>query len=112
MRRRALVVLFALAASVVPLAASSAPAAADAPNLTSGFGITVGGWRWVSSRTLEVDISTAKVAASAVNGPHRVRITFPNDYFTSGATRYPVLYLLHCALLPPAPPWKIGRAHV
>jgi S-formylglutathione hydrolase FrmB len=72
-----------------------AAAGADAPNVTSGSGITVSGWRWISSRTLEVDISTAKVAAVAVNGPNRIRITFPNDYFTSGATRYPVLYLLH-----------------
>ena len=32
---------------------------------------------------------------AAVNGPHRVRITLPNDYFQSGSTRYPVLYLLH-----------------
>src|ERR1044071_5114008 len=112
MRRRALVVLFALAASVVPLAASSAPAAADAPNLTSGFGITVGGWRWVSSRTLEVDISTAKVAASAVNGPHRVRITFPNDYFTSGATRYPVLYLLHGGAGGNSAQWTTGGGAV
>jgi S-formylglutathione hydrolase FrmB len=71
------------------------PAAADAPNLASGSGITVTGWRWVTARTLEVDVSTAKVAANAVNGPHRVRITLPNDYFQSGATRYPVLYLLH-----------------
>jgi len=87
-------VLAALAATVVPLAAAP-PAAADAPNMTSGSGITVTGWRWITGRTLEVDVSTAKVAASAVNGPHRVRITLPSDYFQSGATRYPVLYLLH-----------------
>jgi len=72
-----------------------APAAADAPNLVSGSGITVTGWRWITSRTFEVDITTAKVAASAVNGPHRVRVTLPDDYFQSGTTRYPVLYLLH-----------------
>src|SRR5690242_19555829 len=70
-------------------------AQADAPAMTSGSGITVTGWRWITGRTLEVDITTAKVAASAVNGPHRVRITLPDDYFQSGSTRYPVLYLLH-----------------
>jgi S-formylglutathione hydrolase FrmB len=87
-------VLAALAATIVPLAAAP-PAGADAPNLTSGSGITVTGWRWITGRTLEVDVTTAKVAASAVNGPHRVRITLPSDYFQSGTTRYPVLYLLH-----------------
>src|SRR5690349_12985410 len=84
--RWALMVVVALAATLVPLASAVPPAAADAPNLTSGFGITVGGWRWITARTLEVDISTAKVSANAVNGPHRVRITLPNDYFTSGTT--------------------------
>jgi S-formylglutathione hydrolase FrmB len=81
--------------AVLALAAVPAAAAADAPAMVSGNGITVSGWRWITSRTFEVDISTAKVAASAVNGPHRVRITLPGDYFTSGTTRYPVLYLLH-----------------
>jgi S-formylglutathione hydrolase FrmB len=77
------------------LAPFPAVAGADAPNMVSGSGITVSGWRWITSRTLEVDISTAKVAAVAVNGPHRVRITFPSDYFTNGSTRFPVLYLMH-----------------
>jgi S-formylglutathione hydrolase FrmB len=85
----------AVAAGVVPFLVLAPPARADAPNLASGFGITVGASRWISARTLEVDISTAKVAPVAVNGPNRVRITFPDDYFTSGTTRYPVLYLLH-----------------
>lgn len=82
---------------VLLLAALAAPpaAVAEAPNMASGNGITVGGWRWISSRTFEVDISTAKVAPAAVQGPHRVRITLPGDYFQSGSTRYPVLYLLH-----------------
>ena len=70
-------------------------ASADAPNMVSGNGITVSGWRWITSRTFEVDISTAKVSANAVNGPHRVRVTLPGNYFTSGTTRFPVLYLLH-----------------
>src|ERR1700738_418369 len=76
-------------------AAIPSAAAADAPNMVSGNGITVSGWRWISPRTLEVDISTAKVAAVAVTGPHRVRVTLPNDYFNTGSTRYSVLYLLH-----------------
>ena len=93
---RTLGVLFlALAAVGFLPSASRTPAGADAPNLVSGFGITVGATRWITARTLEADITTAKVAANSVNGPHRVRVTFPNDYFQSGTTRYPVLYLLH-----------------
>jgi S-formylglutathione hydrolase FrmB len=88
-RRFALLLLFALAL------VSPAAAAADAPNMASGNGITVSGWRWITPRTLEVDISTAKVAPAAIVGPNRVRITLPNNYFQSGSTRFPVLYLLH-----------------
>jgi S-formylglutathione hydrolase FrmB len=84
-----------LALAVALPGAAPAVAGADAPGIVSGSGITVSATRWISSRTLEVDISTAKVAPVAVNGPHRVRITLPDDYFTSGSTRYPVLLLLH-----------------
>ncbi len=75
--------------------ATARDARADAPAMTSGNGITVSAWRWITSRTFEVDISTAKVAASSVNGPHRVRVTLPNTYFDTTTTRFPVLYLLH-----------------
>jgi S-formylglutathione hydrolase FrmB len=86
---------FVLLLAVVAGALLPSSAVADAPNMASGNGITVSGWRWITSRTLEVDISTAKVAPIAVNGPHRVRITLPGNYFSSGTTRFPVLYLLH-----------------
>jgi S-formylglutathione hydrolase FrmB len=105
-----LVVLMVL--GVVLPGAMASPAAADAPNLVSSNGITVGAWRWISSRTLEVDISTAKVAASAVNGPHRVRITLPNDYFQSGSTRYPVLYLMHGGAGGNSAQWTTGGGAV
>ena len=96
----------ATAAGLAPLAE---PAAADAPNLVSGNGITVTATRWITARTLEVDITTAKVAASAVNGGvHRVRITLPSDYATSGATRYPVLYLLHGGAGGSSAQWTTG----
>src|SRR3954453_17511095 len=86
-----------IAAVVVGLAllGGSGTALADAPNLVSGNGITVSATRGITSRTLEADISTAKVSANAVNGPHRVRITFPGDYFQRPTTRFPTLYLLH-----------------
>jgi S-formylglutathione hydrolase FrmB len=61
----------------------------------SSDGITVTAQRWITPRTLEVDISTALVAPIAVNGPHRIRITLPNDYDAHPTTRYPVVYLLH-----------------
>jgi S-formylglutathione hydrolase FrmB len=103
----------AVLAGLAVLAGSlTTPAAADAPVLTSSNGITVGAWRWISSRTLEVDISTAKVAASAVNGPHRVRITLPDDYFQSGTTRYPVLYLLHGGAGGNSAQWTTGGGAV
>ena len=87
-------------------------AAADAPNMTSSNGITVSGWRWITPRTLEVDISTAKVAPVAVNGPHRVRITLPNNYFQSGSTRFPVLYLLHGGAGGNSAQWTTGGGAV
>src|SRR3954465_8819421 len=87
--RRCALLVFAL------LLVGSPPALADAPNLVSGNGITVSATRWITSRTLEADISTAKVAASAIHGPHRVRITFPGDYFQRPTTRFTGPYLEH-----------------
>jgi S-formylglutathione hydrolase FrmB len=87
--RRCALLVFAL------LLVGAPPALADAPGLVSGNGITVSATRWITPRTLEADISTAKVSANAVNGPHRVRITFPADYFQRPTTRFPALYLLH-----------------
>jgi S-formylglutathione hydrolase FrmB len=101
--RFALLLLIALAALISP-----SGAAADAPNMASGNGITVSGWRWITPRTLEVDISTAKVAPVAVSGPNRVRITLPSDYFQSGSTRYPVLYLLHGGAGANSAQWTTG----
>ncbi len=72
-----------------------ATAKADAPNLASSNGIKVTAVRWITSRTLEADISTPLVAPVAVNGPHRVRITLPDDYFANPSVEYPVVYLLH-----------------
>jgi len=105
--RLALLSLVALCCLAVP-----SFAAADAPNMQSGNGITVSGWRWITPRTLEVDISTQKVGAAAVAGPHRVRITLPNDYFQSGNTRYPVLYLLHGGAGANSSQWTTGGGAV
>src|SRR5512138_2150566 len=67
----------------------------DALTFSSSNGITVTATRSISARTLEADIATALVDPRAVNGPHRIRITLPNDYFQNTGVRYPVLYLLH-----------------
>ncbi len=110
MRFRLLVITLLLLGAMWVVSPTSA--SADAPNLTSRNGITVAGWRWITGRTLEVDVSTAKVAASAVNGPHRIRITLPNDYFQSGTTRYPVLYLLHGGAGGNSAQWTTGGGAV
>src|SRR5688500_2865785 len=93
--RRFVAALLVVASMGVVLVATPTPAAADAPNVVSGNGITVQGWRWISARTLEVDVATANVAPNAVNGPHRIRVTLPTNYFQASTTRFPVLYLLH-----------------
>ncbi len=67
---------------------------ADALTLTSSSGITVTATRWISPRTIEADISTALIDPVAVNGPHRIRVTLPDDYAQT-TNRYPVVYLLH-----------------
>ena len=111
-RNRHLIRLSLLLLVLLAPLASAPGAVADAPNMTSSNGITVGGWRWISPRTLEVDISTAKVAPAAVIGPHRVRITFPNNYFSSGTTRFPVLYLLHGGAGGNSAQWTTGGGAV
>ena len=104
LRLRALVAV----AVGLSLLGGSGMARADAPDLVSGNGITVSATRWVTPRTLEVDITTAKVAANAVNGPHRVRITLPSDYAQRPTTRFPVLYLLHGGAGGNAAQWTTG----
>jgi S-formylglutathione hydrolase FrmB len=75
---------------------SSTESAGNEPlTLTSGNGITVTDSRWVSPRTIEADISTPLIDPIAVNGPHRIRITLPNDYDANLAASYPIVYLLH-----------------
>jgi S-formylglutathione hydrolase FrmB len=61
----------------------------------SAGGITVTATRWISPRTVEADISTPLINPFAVNGPHRIRVTLPNDYNQNVTARYPVVYLLH-----------------
>lgn len=87
-------IICAVACALAALVAA-APAQADAPNLTSRDGITVSANRWTSPRTFEVNISTALIAPNSINGPNRIRVTLPNNYFQAPDARYPVLYLLH-----------------
>ena len=91
---------------------SSSEDAVDAPNFESSSGITVSAVRWISSRTLEADISTALIAPVAVNGPHRIRVTLPSDYFENPNVRYPVLYLLHGGAGGNSAQWTTGGGAV
>ncbi len=84
----------------------------DAPNFVSAAGITVNAVRWISPRTLEVDVSTAKVAPIAVNGPHRLRVTLPTGYFQNPTARYPVVYLLHGGAGGNSAQWTTGGGAV
>ena len=103
------VLVLALAGTLL---AAPSPAWADAPALTSGSGITVTGYRWITARTFEVDVTTAKVSANAVNGPHRVRVTLPTTYFDNTTTRFPVLYLLHGGAGGNSAQWTTGGGDV
>ncbi|MCC7076885.1 MAG: hypothetical protein IT198_07140 [Acidimicrobiia bacterium] len=109
-RRRMLAAVVVLATllplAVVQLVADEARA--DAPNLVSRNGITVQAVRWISSRTLEADISTSLVAANSVSGPHRIRITLPAGYFQNPSARYPVVYLLHGGAGANSSQWTTG----
>lgn len=64
-------------------------------NLESSHGITVHNSFFLTERTIVAKISTPLIVESAVNGPHEVRITLPENYEASGDTRFPALYLLH-----------------
>jgi S-formylglutathione hydrolase FrmB len=63
--------------------------------LVSTSGITVHAARFITSRTVEADISSPYVSSFAVNGPHRIRVTLPSFYAQNPNARYPALYLLH-----------------
>ncbi len=96
------VFVFMLAAIVLPLTAEAGappppppPPSPNALGLKSGWGIEVRGSFWLTSRTAVVSIYTSSVATNAVNGPHEIRVTLPGNYYSSGGTRFPVLYLLH-----------------
>lgn len=99
-------------ALVVMMVVVAGPALADAPNFQSGFGINVQGSRWITNRTLEVDISTGVIAPQAVNGRHQIRITLPSGYFANSGVRYPVLYLLHGGAGGHSSQWTTGGGAV
>ena len=93
-RRRRAIVALALALGAC---ATDPDESTDTSDLTlvSSNGITVTASRWISPRTIEADISTPLVSPSAVNGPHRIRVTLPSFYDQNPTTRFPVVYLLH-----------------
>ncbi|MCB0218893.1 MAG: esterase [Chrysiogenetes bacterium] len=102
-RARRLTCTIAVLAAVLLLAPLTARAGGSTPpppsnndlGLQSGWGITVQYSFWLTERTAVVGVHTDLIDPDAVNGPHEVRITFPANYWNSGGTRYPVLYLMH-----------------
>lgn len=107
-RRRVGALLAIVLLAALPAALSGTSAQADAPNLVSRDGINVTATRWISGRTLEADVNTALISANASNGPNRIRITLPNDYFQNPTGRYPVVYLLHGGAGGNAAQWTTG----
>ena len=100
------------AATVVPLvtAPAAGPTRRTSPRATAS---RWSGWRWISTRTLEVDITTAKVAADRGERPAPgAHHACPNDYFQSVTTRYPVLYLLHGGAGGNSAQWTTGGGAV
>lgn len=75
--------------------------------LHSAHGIAVSYSSWVSERTAVVGVSTPSIAPHAVNGPHEIRITFPQNY-NQNDQRYPVLYLLHGGATGNSASWTAG----
>lgn len=83
-------------AGLAPLAPSHANELQALP-LSDGHGLTYVSQEWVElnqlgyrARTLDVTFTT-----EALSGPTKVRILLPRNYDRTGATRYPVLFLLH-----------------
>lgn len=107
---------FLLIGPLAFIACASAPegesVSSETANLGSGNGLTVSEVRWVSSRTMEADISSRLIAANAVNGPHRIRVTLPNDYESDPSVRYPVIYLLHGGAGGNSAQWTTGGGAV
>lgn len=104
--------VYTLIGSLSLLAACATPAddgaVAGSQNLGSGNGITVTDSRWVTARTIELDISTPLIDPIAVNGPHHLRVTVPNDYNANPSVRYPAVYLLHGGAGGNAAQWTEG----
>lgn len=87
------VALLALVTAMVMMMSTAPKAHADAPNLTSGNGITVLK-RWSDGRRLDFDIKS-----TAVSGTSRLLVVLPSNYYNNPGKRYPVIYMLHGALV-------------
>lgn len=86
-------VLVALVSALLLGMANPPTASADAPNLTSGNGITVHK-RWSDGRRLDMDITSTQVS-----GLQRLLVVLPSSYYQNPGKRYPVIYMLHGALV-------------
>jgi S-formylglutathione hydrolase FrmB len=90
-------------ASVLLLMLMGAPQArADAPNFTSGNGITV------NKRTSNGRLIDLTVKSSAVQGTQTLLVVLPTNYYANPGKRYPVVYMLHGALVTNPYVWIAG----
>lgn len=81
----------ALAAVLLPVAASGAPAGCPpAPTPVDGHGIHVVASHWIDPRLLDLTVTSPALAK-----PAGIRVLLPTDYAAEPTRCYPVLYLLH-----------------
>jgi S-formylglutathione hydrolase FrmB len=90
MPRRVLGLICGVLFTMVSLAAPNAPAPADPPAANDAPPLTLVDTAELSPRMVDHTFSTP-----ALNAQTRVRVLLPPNYDASGATRYPVLFLLH-----------------
>ena len=80
----------ALAAATLALVASGAPASAAPADATI-----------VSEQRIDARLRELTIAAPALAAETKVRVLLPNGYRADDGRRYPVLYLLHGAVVGP-----------
>ncbi|WP_020659458.1 alpha/beta hydrolase [Amycolatopsis benzoatilytica] len=103
MRLRTVLAAVSAACLATALAAPAASAADEPPRLHDGFGLKVTEQPvWVDGhhRTFVFSVHSDAVPNPTLlpgqkAGQHPVMVTLPDDYASSGSTRYPVLYSLH-----------------
>jgi S-formylglutathione hydrolase FrmB len=84
---------FSAVAALATLAFASTAVAA--PTFTSSNGITVTSQSKLQDQLYDLQVSTPAISPKATAKGNGIRVILPRNYETSGAKRYPVIYLLH-----------------